>query len=166
MQFFGGLRPPTPWLCQSIGPIFFLFLWPYVRHQQFDSYIETCHSGGTPASPFQKCNADCTLLPSAFGESLGWELLETRLGQCDSLHSCRELSVSAADTRRQPGETQFPLTRAHIPLKKRDLNEVRHERQGYTRGSKARRVFPSTLSLSPCLGFPRWESTAGIRNPY
>ncbi len=81
--------------------------------------------------------------------------------ECDSLHSCRELSILVRDTRRQPGETQDPLTRAHGPLKKRDLNEARHERRGYTRGSKARRVFPSTLSLLPCLGFPWQEGTAG-----
>ncbi len=48
-------------------------------------------------------------------------------------------------------------------LKKLDLNEERHECRGYTRGSKARRVFPSTFSLSPCIGFPRRECTAGIR---
>ncbi len=50
----------------------------------------------------------------------------------------------------------------HRLLKKWDLNEVRHKHRGYTRGSKARRVFPSTFSLSPCLGFPRRECTAGI----
>ncbi len=50
----------------------------------------------------------------------------------------------------------------HRPLKKRDLNEARHEYRGYTRGSKAKRVFPSTFSLSACLGFPRGECTAGI----
>ncbi len=50
----------------------------------------------------------------------------------------------------------------HGPLKKRDPNEARHERQGYTRGSKARRVFPSTFSLLPCLRFPRQECTADI----
>ncbi len=36
------------------------------------------------------CNAGCTLLPSAFGESLGRKLPETRLGEYDSLHSCRD----------------------------------------------------------------------------
>ncbi len=51
----------------------------------------------------------------------------------------------------------------HGLLKMRDLNEARHERWGYTRGSKARRVFQCTISLSPCLGFPQWECTAGIR---
>ncbi len=49
----------------------------------------------------------------------------------------------------------------HGPLKKCGLNETRHERRGYTRGS--RRVFPFTFSLSSCLGFPRRECTAGIR---
>ncbi len=52
----------------------------------------------------------------------------------------------------------------HGPLKKRDPNEARNKCRGYTRGSKARRVFPSALSLSPCLGFPQWECTAGIKN--
>ncbi len=50
----------------------------------------------------------------------------------------------------------------HRLLKEWDLNEVRHERRGYTRGSKARRVFPSTFSFLPCLGFSRRECTAGI----
>ncbi len=50
----------------------------------------------------------------------------------------------------------------HRLLKKRDPNEARHKCRGYTRGSKARQVFPSTLSFSPCLGFPWWECTAGI----
>ncbi len=49
----------------------------------------------------------------------------------------------------------------HRPLKKRDLNEARHKRRGYTRGSKARQGFQSTFSLSPCLGFPWRECTAG-----
>ncbi len=71
-------------------------------------------------------------------------------------------TLAESDTRRQPGETWDPLTRAHGLSKKWDFNEVRHERRGYMRGSKARRVFPSTLSLSPCLGFPRQECTAGI----
>ncbi len=34
------------------------------------------------------------------------ELPETRLGECDSLHSCRELSILVCDTRQQPGETR------------------------------------------------------------
>ncbi len=46
--------------------------------------------------------------------------------------------------------------------KKRHLNEARYECQGYTRGSKARLVFPSTFSFSPCLEFPRQECRAGI----
>ncbi len=105
-------------------------------------------------------NAGCTLSPSAFGKSLGLELPEMRLGECDSLHSCRELSNLACDTRRQPGETLWLVH--HRPLKKWYLNEARHERRGYTRGCKARWVFPSTFSLSPCLVFPRWECTASI----
>ncbi len=51
----------------------------------------------------------------------------------------------------------------HRPLKKRDLNEARHECQGYTRGSKARRMFPSTFLLSPCLSFPLRECTVDMR---
>ncbi len=51
----------------------------------------------------------------------------------------------------------------HRPLKNWNINEVRHKRCGNTRGSKARRMFPCTFSLSPCLGFPRRECTAGIR---
>ncbi len=50
----------------------------------------------------------------------------------------------------------------HRLLKKWDLNEVRHEHSGYMRGSKVRRVFPSTFSLSPCLVFLRRECTARI----
>ncbi len=50
----------------------------------------------------------------------------------------------------------------HRPLKKWDLNEARHECRSYMGGSKVRRVFPSTFSLSPCLGFPWWECTTGI----
>ncbi len=62
--------------------------------------------------------AGCTLSPSAFGESLERELPETRLGACDFLHSCQELSILLRDTRRQPGETQDPLTRASQTAKK------------------------------------------------
>ncbi len=47
--------------------------------------------------------------PSAFGESLGWELPEMRLGECDSLHSCWELSIHE---RREQGECV--QTRARI----------------------------------------------------
>ncbi len=39
------------------------------------------------------CNAGYRLPPRAFGESLGRELHETRLCECDSLHSCQELSI-------------------------------------------------------------------------
>ncbi len=93
--------------------------------------------------------ASCTLSPSAFGESLGQELPEMRLGECNSLHSCRELSILAHDTRRQPEETRDPLTRASRTAKKRDLNGVRHERQGYTRGSKAKfSIYILALALS------------------
>ncbi len=50
----------------------------------------------------------------------------------------------------------------HRLLKKWDLNEAIHERRGYTRGSKEMRMFPSTFSLSLCLGFPQRECIAGI----
>ncbi len=46
-------------------------------------------------------SVSCILSPSAFGEGLGRELPETRLGECDSLHSCRELSIHE---RREQGE--------------------------------------------------------------
>ncbi len=62
--------------------------------------------------------AGCTLSLSAFGESLGRELPETRLGEWDSLHSCREFSILTRDMRRQPGETRDPLTRASQTAKK------------------------------------------------
>ncbi len=51
----------------------------------------------------------------------------------------------------------------HRLLKKRGLNNARHERRGYMRGSKAWQVFPCTFSLLPCLGFPRQECSAGIK---
>ncbi len=60
------------------------------------------------------------------------------------------------------------LGRHRGSLKKQDLTrrdtsvEARHERQGYTRASEVSWVFPSTFSFSPCLGFSRWECTAGI----
>ncbi len=104
-------------------------------------------------------NAGCTLSPNAFGESCPrWDWVRATL---------YTLSESSQFWRATRGDSQVrhetTLTRAHGPLKKRDLNEARHECQGYTRGSKAKRVFPSTLSLSPCLGFPQRECTAGIR---
>ncbi len=74
--------------------------------------------------------------------------------------SCQELSILACDTRRQPDKIRDPSTRAHGPLKKWDLNEARHEHRGYMR-----RMFLFTLLLSPRLGFPRREYTAGIRWP-
>ncbi len=56
--------------------------------------------------------AGCTLSPSAFGESLGRELPKTRLGECDSLHSCRELSIHEARARR--GRTDESENKAHV----------------------------------------------------
>ncbi len=35
----------------------------------------------------------CTLSSSAFGEILEWELLKTRLCECNFVHSCCELSI-------------------------------------------------------------------------
>ncbi len=49
--------------------------------------------------------AHCTLSPSAFGEILERELHDMRLGECNSLHSCRELFILAYKTTRKPGET-------------------------------------------------------------
>ncbi len=108
-------------------------------------------------------DADCTLFLSAFGESLGRELPKMRLGKCDSLHSCRELSILGATRGDSQVRHETLWLMHHGPLKRRNLNNARHEHRGYTRGSKARRVFQSTFSLSPCLGFPRQECTAGMR---
>ncbi len=79
-----------------------------------------------------------------------------------TLHSYQGISILVCNTRRQIGKTREPPTRASL-TEKRDLNEARHERRGYTRGSKARRVFQSTFSLSPCPRFPRQECTADIK---
>ncbi len=104
------------------------------------------------------CNASCTLSPSAFGESCPrWDCASATL---------YTLAGSSQFWRATRGDSQAryeTLWLVHYgPLKKWDLNEARHEHQGYTRGSKVRRVFPSTFSLSHCLGFPQWECTAGI----
>ncbi len=170
----------------------------------------------TTTNPFGRagrCNVGCTLSPSAFGKSLRREFPKTRLVECDSLHSCQELSILAPheatarrDTRplcrlytlteyiwqvsseswpRQDwtsatlytlaersqywcmprGDSQArhdnALTRQ--PLKKRDLNKTRHERRGYTTGSKARPSVPYTLSLLLCFRFLWRECTASIR---
>ncbi len=48
------------------------------------------------------------------------------------------------------------------PLKKWVLTMQDTSTRGYMRASEARQVFPSTFSLSPCLGFSWWECTASI----
>ncbi len=50
----------------------------------------------------------------------------------------------------------------HRPLEKWELTRWDTSTRGRTRASKARRVFPSTFSLSPCLWFSRQKCTAGI----
>ncbi len=64
-----------------------------------------------------------------------------------TLHSCRELSILARDTRRLSANTRDPLTRTSWTAKK-----ARHEHRDYTRGFKARRVFPSTFLSLGSLG--------------
>ncbi len=80
--------------------------------------------------------AGCTLSPSAFREILEWELLKTRLRECDFLHSCCELSIhlgmpiekeTIKNQRRQPGETRDHLTRTSRTAKNARANEMRHE---------------------------------------
>ncbi len=98
-----------------------------------------------------KSNAGCTLSPSAFGESV-------------TLYTLAKSSQFWCATRGDSQARHDTHWLVHQgPLKKRDLNKARHERRGYTRGSEVRRVFPSTFSLLPCLGFPRWECTASVR---
>ncbi len=69
-------------------------------------------------SDFLKILCQLYTLSECICKSLGRELPETRLGECDSLHSCRELSIFAHDTRRQPSMTRDPLTRASWATKK------------------------------------------------
>ncbi len=54
------------------------------------------------------CNADCTFLPSAFGEILKRQIHKTRLCECDFLHSCHELSIYKE---REQGEGVHTRTR-------------------------------------------------------
>ncbi len=102
--------------------------------------------------------AGCALSPSAFGESClrqDWASATpyTLAESSQFWHTTRGNSQARHET----------LWLVHQELrKKRDLNKPRHECWGYTRGSKVRRVFPSTFSLAPCLGFPRQECSAGI----
>ncbi len=97
-------------------------------------------------------------LARVLGEScLGWDWASATL--CTLAESSQFWHATQGDSQARC-ETLWLVH--YWPLKKRDLNEARHEHRDYTRGSKARRVFPSTFSLSPCLGFPRWECTAGI----
>ncbi len=71
--------------------------------------------------------ACCTLLQSAFDEILKQELHETRLCECDCLHSCRELLILVCDTNGQPGETRDSLNRTSQPAKKVRANKARHK---------------------------------------
>ncbi len=82
-------------------------------------------------------HAGCTLSPSAFREILERELLETRLCECDFLHSCCELSIlpgiwiekkTIKNQRRQLGEIQEPLTRTPQTAKKVRADEAKHKR--------------------------------------
>ncbi len=52
--------------------------------------------------------------------------------------------------------------RHHRPLKKQELMRRQMSTRGYMSTSEARRVFPSTFSLSHYLAFSRIECTAGI----
>ncbi len=104
-------------------------------------------------------NVGCILSLSAFGESCPrWDWASV------TLYTFAESSQFWRAIRGDSQAKHETLWLVHHgPLKKRDLNEVRHEHRSYTRGSKTRRVFPSTFSLSPSLGFPRRECTAGIK---
>ncbi len=105
--------------------------------------------------------AGCTLSPSAFGDSLRRELPETGRVRLYTLAESSQFWCATRGDSQARHETLWLVH--HRPLKKRDLNEARHKHRGYTRGSKARRVFPSTFLLSPCIGFPRRACTADIK---
>ncbi len=108
------------------------------------------------------CNAGCTLSPSAFAR-VSAESCPRRDWASATLYTLAESSQFWRVTRgNSQARHKTHLTRAHGLLKNRDLDEARHECRGYTRGSKARRVFPSTLSLSPYLEFSRSECTASL----
>ncbi len=116
----------------------------------------------TKCVPQDSCQ--CTLSPSTFGEILERELHETRLCNCDSLHCCHEILILGRDTRRSQARHETLWLAHHGPLKKRELTKRDTSAQGYTRASEVRRVFPSTFSLSRCLGFSQCECTADITN--
>ncbi len=94
--------------------------------------------------PSRNSYASCTLSPSAFGKScLGWDWTSV------TLYTLAESFQFWCATRGDSQARHETLWLVHHRLlKKRDLNEMRHECRGYTRGSKARRVFPSTFSLA------------------
>ncbi len=84
------------------------------------------------------CNpyAGCTLSPNVFAEILERELLETRLCECNFLHSRCELSIHLGmwikkiyiyNQRLQPGETQDTLMWTSQTAKQARANEARHE---------------------------------------
>ncbi len=64
---------------------------------------------------------------SASSKILEHEFHNTRLWECDSLHSCHEILILACDTKQQPGETQDPLIRTSRTTKKARAYEARHE---------------------------------------
>ncbi len=65
---------------------------PVYKHGACDSDVPCCGSS--------KCNAGCTLSPSAFGESLWRELPEMKLGECDSTLLPRALNPREVSARR------------------------------------------------------------------
>ncbi len=96
------------------------------------------------------CDAGCIFSLNAFGEIFKRELLETRLCNCELL------KIKCNSQLRH--ETLW--LGHHTPLKKRGLTRRDTSARGYTRTSEA---FPSTFSLSPCLGLSQRECTASIR---
>ncbi len=85
------------------------------------------------------------------------------------VHSCRKLSIhlgmqiekkTIKNQKWQPGETWDPLTRTLRTAKKRELTRQDTSTRSYTRASEARQMFPSTFSLSHCIGLSQRECTA------
>ncbi len=96
-----------------------------------------------------KCYAGCTFLPSAFGKSCPrWDWASATLYTLAKSSQFWRTTQSDSQARH---ETLWLVH--HRPLKKRDLNEARHKRRGYTRGSKARRVFHLHFRFRPVSGF-------------
>ncbi len=105
-------------------------------------------------------------LTGVFGKILKRGLHETKQWECDS--NTLDMSswfwyVTRSDS--QARHKTFWLGHQG-PLKKWELTRRDTSVQGYRRASKARRVFPSTFSLSRCLGFFQRECTASIRKFY